>query len=112
MPCSRQGRRCLSNSEEYSELNRLAVREAMLRLYPVLGRFLSDNGPEWAKRYYEEVKKHKIDAKEAVILGNVRLFPFPSSPKPNPNPLPPFPTCSASIALTGVLVGTTAPKIL
>ena len=56
----------------------LAVREAMLRLYPVLGQFISDDGPGWAAKYYEEVKENKIDAKEAVLVGNVGPFPpFP-----------------------------------
>jgi hypothetical protein len=59
----------------------------MLLLYPVLGQFISDDGPGWATKYYDEVRENKIDAKEAVLVGNVGLFSH-------------FPICFASIALT------------
>ncbi|EAQ86160.1 predicted protein [Chaetomium globosum CBS 148.51] len=65
------GPKCLSNAQEYKELNQLAVREAMLRLYPVLDQFIKDDGPGWATKYYEEVRVNKIDAKEAVLVGNI-----------------------------------------
>ncbi|RKK77994.1 hypothetical protein BFJ71_g16606 [Fusarium oxysporum] len=65
------GPRCLSSSPEYKILNQLAVREAMLRLYSVLDQFVTDDGPTWAKTYYEEVKANKLyDAAEQVVVGN------------------------------------------
>ncbi|KAH6856235.1 hypothetical protein B0I37DRAFT_389573 [Chaetomium sp. MPI-CAGE-AT-0009] len=65
------GPKCLSNAQEYKELNKLAVRQAMLQLYPILGQFVTDDGPGWAAKYYEEVLKNKVHAKEELLAGNI-----------------------------------------
>ncbi|KAJ8061184.1 hypothetical protein OCU04_010257 [Sclerotinia nivalis] len=50
------GKNCLSQSEEYNDINRLSSREAMKGLYEDnLKPYLDSNPDEWAQKLYDEI---------------------------------------------------------
>lgn len=63
---------CLSTSIEYKTLNKMAVREAMVRLYDVLNQFVDDGGPKWADSFYKQVTAYELEnTVEAVSRNDV-----------------------------------------
>ncbi|KAH0598391.1 hypothetical protein MHUMG1_03689 [Metarhizium humberi] len=54
------GKDCLSQSEEYNDINRLSSREAMKRRYESnLQPYLDDNPDDWATKLFTEVTNNK-----------------------------------------------------
>ena len=56
-----QGPKCLARSEEYSTLNRMCLREALLQLHPMLQKFVNDDGKRWAELYFHNLMDVKLD---------------------------------------------------